>query len=181
MAGLRHCAEQGFSLIEVLIALLIVMTAVFSTMLLLFSAVQHSRDAVLQVRALHYVEDMFERIRANPQASYQITYGSAPPAPPRCTTDFCDSAQMAAFEVAHWKCLLGGVSSRICTLEAADIDVLTLCADFSLPDRCYALPEGDGQIEKSGQTYSVRVRWVPAYSDTSLKAKRELVVSGDVH
>lgn len=168
---------EGFTLIEVLVALLIVMTAVFGSTLLLLFAAQNSRDAVLQMRALHYMEDIFERIRANPAGRYEISYEAKPAASVNCAAASCDSAQMASFEVAHWKCLLGGPKSRICSQTLVAADALALCADFGLPDRCYALPKGDGQIKVAGRKYTISIRWASAYAGKSEENMRELVMS----
>jgi hypothetical protein len=109
---------------------------------------------------------MMDRIRANPAGvnvpgeDYNgLGLGDNPAAPPvLCNTANCNQDQMIAFDLAVWKCSLGGFN---------DNDV---CADLrnanALPpaDEQPGLPEGDGSIAVDVATgmITVQVTWQDA-------------------
>ena len=170
--------QSGFSLIEVLVALLITSLGTLGWAAFLVAVMQESRAVVLQAHIGFYLTDMLERIQANPTASYQVDFGERPAVSMDCTRQACPPEMMAAYEVGHWKCALAGTESDLCPEKAAEGDVLTLCHSLDLGDDCFALPGGDGSIQVTDQDYQITVRWrrigaeTDAYDEASLSARR---------
>jgi len=99
MSGLN---EQGFSLIEVLVALLIMSVGMLGVAGLFAHSTQAGRTAMLQHQALLLASDVAERIRANPRAgvAYQGAHGSG-----SCAAEnaVCDAQSMAGHDIALWQ------------------------------------------------------------------------------
>lgn len=152
-------STPGFALIEVLTALFILTSVLLGLALLLISVTQHSRELVFQMQALWYVEDMLERVRANPGFDYAIAYEVTPQPAADCARVICSAEHMAIFEVASWKCLLAGTGNERCHRRLADSQEAALCQQWQLPEHCHALPGGDGRIAVTGRLYRVSVRW----------------------
>lgn len=151
--------SYGFGLIEVLVALLITALALFGLSAFLLDSMRESRSALLQAQAGFFLTDMLERIRTNPHASYEIDFGRQPDSNNDCENRLCLPAAMANYELAQWKCALGGPESSVCAGGADDYDVLSVCASAGLEKGCLALPEGDGQIRTISGGYEIKVRW----------------------
>lgn len=160
-------SAPGFALIEVLTALFILTAALLGLALLLISVTQHSRELVLQMQALWYVEDMLERMRANPGLDYAIAYEATPQPVADCARALCSPEQMALFEVASWKCLLAGTGNERCHRQLTGLREAALCQRWQLPEHCHALPGGDGRIAVSGRRYRVSVRWQSQHSQSA--------------
>ena len=94
---------RGFTLVESLIALLLLSLGLLGAGVLLLESLRAHADAISQATATHLVRDMAERIRANPHARalYDTRSGIAGDA----GCDFnaaCDPAQRAATDLAHY-------------------------------------------------------------------------------
>ena len=105
--------SQGFSMIELLVAVLVVGIGVLGATGLQMISLQHNRGAVLRSEAVQLAYDIMDRIRANPNGNYSgLNLTSPPPAAPNCLGGVCTEAQMAAFDQASWKCSLGNFQYR---------------------------------------------------------------------
>ena len=58
-------AANGFSLVEVLVALFVLAIGVLATTALLTASLRNARSALLRTHAVNLVADLSERIRAN--------------------------------------------------------------------------------------------------------------------
>jgi len=148
--------SQGFSMIELLVAVLVVGIGVLGATGLQMISLQHNRGAVLRSEAVQLAYDIMDRIRANPNGNYGgLNLGSTPPVAPNCLGGVCTEAQMAAFDQASWKCSLGNFNTdAVCTgLRAAAV----LAPTASQP----GLPSGDGSIAVDAATglVTVTVSW----------------------
>lgn len=172
-------SATGFVLIEVLFSCFILVSGLAGLALLLLATMQQSRDAVLQTQALLYAEDMLERVRAHPELARLTvtTFENAPTVAVDCYKNPCRKLQMAAFHVAIWKCFLAGSDSELCPTILAKTAPLAICKTWQLPNYCYSLPEGDGQIVIQDQLYEVTVRWRGAYNADTENGFREVRVS----
>ena len=108
---------NGFSLIEVLVALVILSVGMLGVLTLQVKGLQFSQSARISTNAILAASDMADRIRANPTAgaSYTVDFGgglSAQPPEPQCADlpnnplpddATCTSAQLAAFDIWLWK------------------------------------------------------------------------------
>lgn len=124
---------RGFTLIEVLVALLIAAVGLLGMAALHLSGLRAVETAYLRSQATLAANDLLERMRANADAAragnYVAAYGAVTSAGTDCEATSCTGAQMAAFDLARWKTTLAG------------------------------LPSGDGKVEQVGTRITVTVRW----------------------
>lgn len=108
----RH-SNHGFSLIEVMVAVLIVSLGLLGIAGTLLTATRSASSSYLRQSAVQYAYDIVDRMRAN--AATAVTAGGpytataiAPTTAPatNCTTTNCTDAQMAAWDVWEWQNLL---------------------------------------------------------------------------
>jgi type IV pilus assembly protein PilV len=111
MTGLKTGRKQGgFTLLEVLIALLVLSIGLLGLAALQTLGLRSNQMASMRTLATHYAYDMTDRLRANPEGvdanQYVFTYdpGSPPAYPPTtdCRTATCTPAEMAAFDISLW-------------------------------------------------------------------------------
>jgi type IV pilus assembly protein PilV len=139
---------EGFTLIEVLIAVLVLAIGLLGLAGLQSYSVASTHSAYLRSQATTLAYDIIDRMRANQSAAvvgaYLVAFGTQPATVTNCQSigSTCTSADMAAFDVAQWKCTLGAWN--------ADTDCATVSG---------RLPDGDGQITRNGNIYTVAVRW----------------------
>ena len=95
--------SQGFTLIESLIALLLLSVGLLGAAVLLLDGLKSRADALRQAAATRLVLDTADRIRANPRArSFYDTRRTTRDA--ACAANAaCDPAQRAASDLAHFR------------------------------------------------------------------------------
>ncbi len=105
--------SQGFTLIEVLIAILIISIGALGFTKSQFSALQTASDAALRTTATVMVEDMVARIEANAGDSLQGLNSGYQTGPATLNTDclsstgtFCQGNAMALHDLADWNNLI---------------------------------------------------------------------------
>jgi len=158
---IRRRRSVGFSMIELLVAVLIMGVGVLGVTGLQMVSLQNNRDALMRSDALEMASDILDRIRANPGggaipgAAYGgVGFDDEPNAPSDCFANNCSEAQMAAFDIAVWQCSLGAHNE----LEACE----DLRADTIIParDDQPGLPSGEGQIDiDAAGIITVSIRW----------------------
>jgi type IV pilus assembly protein PilV len=132
---------RGFSMIELLVAVLVMGIGVLGITGLQMVSLQNNRGALVRAEAVQLAYDIMDRICANPGTNYGgLALGAAPPAATDCFANACTEAQMATFDQAAWKCSLGNFNANgVCTgLRGAN--VLPPVTDQP------GLPSGDGSI-----------------------------------
>lgn len=116
---------HGFTLIEVMIAMLVMSLGLLGIASTLITAVRSSTSNYLKQQAVQYTYDITDRMRSNFNVAKDYTSGNlyitpltAPAATPAkdCTAAVCTAAQMAAYDVWQWKSMLknnlpGGLGS----------------------------------------------------------------------
>ena len=112
MAGKVDAArgsQRGFSMLELLVALLVASVGVLGVAGMTTLNAQHRRSAAAHAEAVRLAQDMIERIRANPAGLLAGSYASSGDArgAPDCRVGQCAAAEMAAFDLAQWRCALG--------------------------------------------------------------------------
>ncbi|MFT4797680.1 MAG: type IV pilus assembly protein PilV [Candidatus Azotimanducaceae bacterium] len=143
--------EQGFTLIEVLVAMLIVAVGVLGVAGMQVVSLQQNRNALLRDQALQSGNDILDRMRANPLTDYApVLIDDDPVSEFNCMDVSCDRNEMAEFDIAQWKCGLDPIDD--------DDSVYAACTDFGILQA--ALPEGKGSIERVGSVHVVTVEWV---------------------
>lgn len=130
--------EGGFTLIEALVAIVIVSIGLLGSAWLQIHSVRTTQNAYLQSQAAAITGDLADRIRANPDGERLGAYDSIDtanlPADPDCIDVGCTPAQLAAEDVREWAALVTGGSAL--------------------------LPSGSGTVSRSGSVYTVRLSWV---------------------
>ena len=146
---------RGFSMVELLVAVLVMGVGVLGVTGLQMVSLQNNRDALLRSEALQMAYDVMDRIRINNAANYDgVAFDDEPEAPTDCFANTCSPAQMANFDIAVWQCGLGVHN---------ELDVCTdLREDTILPVATSqpGLPDGEGQIAVDGAgMMTVTIRW----------------------
>ena len=107
--------DQGFSLIEVLIALVILSVGMLGVLTLQVKGLQFSQSARISTNAILSAGDMADRIRSNPTAGTDYAIGfelgtSRPdmqcadlPDEPLAVNTVCSRTELAAFDIWLWK------------------------------------------------------------------------------
>ena len=149
----RNAGAGGASLIEVLVALLVVATGALGLAGLQIGNAQNNRTALHRSLATLFASDMLERIRANPSGRYQSIGEGPPGAFADCAARACAPAELAAFDVAVWKCSLGKWN------EAATCATARASALLPPLERQRGLPAGDGTVAVQGGFVTVTVLW----------------------
>jgi type IV pilus assembly protein PilV len=108
----RGFKYRGFSMVEALIALVIVAVCLLGVGQLTLQGLRETSDALLRMRAVHLISDMIERIRANPDAedAYDCAgysggvreQGCAPSGAPARP---CTARELAEDDLARWQSL----------------------------------------------------------------------------
>ena len=98
----------GFTLLEVLVAVVIVSLGMLGVAALLVTVQKAETSSYIQQQAVQTAYDMLDRMRANlqgTQAGYYIgTYTGAPANPSACqgAGNTCTAQKMAAFDTSQW-------------------------------------------------------------------------------
>lgn len=144
----------GFSLIELLVAVLVMGIGVLGVTALQMVSLQNNRGALERGEAVQLAYDMMDRIRANPGGgNYAIGLTAAPPAANDCVANNCSSAQIVAFDQASWKCQLGNFNTDATCVALRGAGVLQ-------PTNLQpGLPQGDGSVQVNGTVVTVTVQW----------------------
>lgn len=140
-------AEKGYTLIEVLVALLIVSLGLLGMAALQITALKQNQNAYVRSQAIISANDIMDRMRANTGAVTNGDYFSDSSAyedddvDTSCEASVCNSAAMATYDLNNWKYNLqlempsgGGCVTRLVEarvgFQAADTDALEeLCTE----------------------------------------------------
>lgn len=123
--------QSGFTLIEVLVAVLILSIGLLGLAGLMASSIRNNQSAYQRTQATWLAYDIVDRMRANRAAALAGNYNTAMGAPAACAANPVLAGTMAAQDVTDWKNQLA-------------------CA----------LPTGDGAVAvQANRTVTVTVRW----------------------
>jgi type IV pilus assembly protein PilV len=108
----NHCKHSGFTLIEVLIAMVVLSVGLLGLAALQSKGMRFSHDSYLIAIATQQAEDMAERMRANPvetakpdgTGGYDVISGLGS-STEDCETASCVSGERAEFDHAQWSSL----------------------------------------------------------------------------
>ena len=122
--------EAGFSLIEILVAVLIVSVGVLGVAGLQLVSLQNNTSAMFRTQAFQAGYEIADRMRVNPAVDYAISIGDAAPVIPDCESADCTPLQMRNYDLGTW-----------------------------LNDLAANLPNGDGEIAVAGGAITIIVQW----------------------
>ncbi len=99
-----RAGQQGFSMIEVLVTMLIVSLALLGTSGLLTYAMRQNQGSQFRTQAVFLASDLAERMEANRTTALAGGYDiSAPTSDTDCSTVYCTGDDMAASDLYKWK------------------------------------------------------------------------------
>lgn len=104
--------QRGFSLVEVLVALVVMSIGMLGIAALYIESMKSNRGAVLRTQAVALAYDMADRIRANRLAGarYALALGTAPPAARNCVAGVnCTQDQLADDDLNRWVTSVRGI------------------------------------------------------------------------
>lgn len=104
----RGQRQHGFSLLEVLIALLVLAIGLLGLATLQTVGLKFNQESYMRTQAVLIAYDIIDRIRANPVAksagSYNSVAASATYTAPTCTGAVtCSTSDIATYDLANWK------------------------------------------------------------------------------
>ena len=100
--------QRGFSMLEILITLVIIATALLGTAGLQIQAMRVSQSGQYRTQAVFLASDIAERMEANKAAAITGNYVVATASTPStatldCSTNACDVAALAAWDISQWE------------------------------------------------------------------------------
>ena len=142
-------SQRGMTLVEVLVAMVIMSIGMLGIAALYVETTRANRTALIRSQAIGFVNDMADRIRANPrgQLAYDIdTYGGAP-ALRGCVAGGanCTEAALAEDDLSRW---ITTVQAGLPNVNLNDVQLVQVAG---FPDQ-----------------YTIRVQWTEPSADPLL-------------
>jgi type IV pilus assembly protein PilV len=108
LANLPSNKQFGFSMIEILVTLVIVATALLGTAGLQAYAMRMGKSSEFRTQAVFLASDIAERMEANKRAAvlggYVVAATSSPSASiTTCETGTCDMGTLATYDISKWE------------------------------------------------------------------------------
>jgi type IV pilus assembly protein PilV len=99
--------QRGMSLIEILVAMVIIAIALFGTAALQLAAMRLGQGGVLRSHAVFLAQDIAERMDGNAAAAVAGSYvvastSSAPLIDQTCDAGACSQAALATYDISQW-------------------------------------------------------------------------------
>ena len=133
-------AQGGFTLIEALIAFVILSVGLLGVVSLLSMSKTSQHLAVQHTRAVTLADAIVERIRVNPggMATYDIgttpVGGGTRTLAKDCRATTCNQAELAAYDLWAWEQALDGAGAKIGTENTAGLISPNGCIEFTSTD-----------------------------------------------
>lgn len=137
-------AQSGFSLIEALIAALILSIGILGIVSLLALSKVAQHESIQRVRAVALADDIVERIRRNPAGMSVYDIGMSSPLggaslgtepSPNCSSSTCSTAELASHDLWAWERLLDGASATVTedgtTSNTVGLRDIRACIEFT--------------------------------------------------
>jgi len=123
-------SNKGFTLIEVLIAVLVLSIGLLGLAALQANGLRSNYGAYTRSQAVILVNDMADRIRANPTAAASYNNINGPGGGADCEAADCNTTDLALYDTAEWYTSLQNT-----------------------------LPNGTGTVTGNGTVFTVSVMW----------------------
>ena len=100
--------QQGISLLESMIAIVVMALGLLGILGVQMRTLNDTQTTVHRAQAIRLIEDLSERMRANPNAlinidGYVTAWGEKPAANKNCKTAACNPVEWASYDRAQWK------------------------------------------------------------------------------
>ncbi|MCG9720106.1 type IV pilus modification protein PilV [Shewanella sp. Isolate7] len=126
---------KGFSLIEVMVSLVILVIGLIGIFNLHVVSKRGSFESFQQTQASYYANDIINRMRLNPTqlANYAGTFSGTPSSVSKqCQgTALCSSSEMAAWDLYEWQILFNGTAEQVGSQNVGGLDTPTACVVVS--------------------------------------------------
>ena len=102
----KRTNQSGFTMVEVLVALVVLAIGLLGIAALYLNSLQSGRTAIYRTQAVNLAADLADRIRANrtAQAAYGTLFADAEVEVAGCyTTGGCVDTDLASTDLARWK------------------------------------------------------------------------------
>jgi len=155
---------RGVSIVEALIALIILSVGMLGIASLYLESVRSNRTALVRTNAVFLVNDLADRIRGNRTAktAYAVTKAAVPPTGTDCAASTnCTPAQLASFDLKRWH---DAVLDRLPdgpNGQVPEIEVVYTAGTSGNPD-----------------SYVIRTYWYEPGSTTALSTQLEVLILG---
>ncbi|XSG85096.1 MAG: type IV pilus modification protein PilV [Methylohalobius sp. ZOD2] len=159
--------EAGFTLIEILIAVLVLAIGLLGLAGLQTTGLHSNHSANLRTQATLLAYDMIDRIRANHDGYEGTFYNNPTPTDRSCVWDgstpsACTPQQMAEHDIWEWQAAMA---------QALPQATGVVCLDSSPDDGGDANSNGTVEAseyacDNSGNRYAVKLWWVDEYDDS---------------
>lgn len=139
--------QQGVTLIEIVVTVLIMSIGLLGLAALQNTSMKLAYDSYLRTQAAFLAYDLIDRIRANPDTTYQLSPGATISAKDCFSGDTCTPSDLRQYDLYHWK----------------------KQAETLLPDATLEL-----EFDSAFSTYSMKLKWDDRYdTDTDQAAGDE--------
>lgn len=132
---------KGFTLIEVLIALLVLAIGLLGVLALQATSLQHNQSAYLESQAAFLANDVLDRMRANKvnAPSYKTDLGDSVTSAKNCASGSCTPLELASWDLSQWKQLVAstlpaGRGAVVVTPDAVNGDNYTITVEYDIRD-----------------------------------------------
>ncbi len=127
----RFKHQRGFTLIEILIALLVFGLGILGITALTSQSQRITHQAYQSMVATWQLHDMMELIRANASeargsTNYQYSYNATIPTDPNCIDTGCSATEMARYDLLQW------INSAANDLPGGEITVSSSTGSYTL-------------------------------------------------
>ncbi|WP_372869763.1 type IV pilus modification protein PilV [Shewanella sp.] len=123
--------RNGFSLIEVMVALVILVVGLIGIFNLHIVSKRGSFESFQQTQASYYANDIINRMKLNPTqlATYAGTYSGVPTTVTKQCQGavVCSSSEMANWDLYEWQTLFNGNAEKVGTQSVGGLDSPTAC------------------------------------------------------
>lgn len=131
--------RNGFSLIEVMVSLVILVIGLIGIFNLHVVAKKGSFESFQQTQAAYYASDIINRMRLNPSelANYEGSYSGGGSAPSKAcdvaigVNTTCTNTETRLWDLHHWQLMFTGENEKSGTTKVGGLDSATACIDIS--------------------------------------------------
>jgi type IV pilus modification protein PilV len=149
--------QRGMGLIEVMIAMIILAIGILGVSGMQVMSLQQNRSALFRGEATQLANDLMDRLRVNTDVNYGALIDADPTNGKDCEKFSCTPTEMAAFDIAQWKCRINSV--------AADGTTFAACLAYETWSKIGptpivgSLPYGAGSIATTLGLSEVTIQW----------------------